>query len=51
MSTGWWYSIFYKGMDVTKLTESDVLRVEGLLNNRPRRALDYHSPVRSSLSS
>jgi IS30 family transposase len=42
---------FSKGMGVTKLTEADVLRVEGLLNNRPRKALDYHTPVRSSPSS
>jgi hypothetical protein len=44
-------TVFSKGMGVTKLTEADVLRVEGLLNNRPRKALDYHKSVRSSPSS
>ena len=35
---------FPKGTDFAKLTESDVQRVEDLLNNRPRKALNYHSP-------
>ena len=35
---------FPKGTDFAKLTEADVQRVEDLLNNRPRKALNYHSP-------
>jgi IS30 family transposase len=35
---------FPKGTDFTKLTAKDVQRVEDLLNNRPRKALNYHSP-------
>jgi IS30 family transposase len=42
---------FSKGMDVTKLTVADVQCVEDLLNNRPPKALNYRSPVRSSPSS
>ena len=35
---------FPKGTDFAKLTAVDVQRVENLLNNRPRKALNYHSP-------
>lgn len=35
---------FPKGTDFDKLTVTDVQRVEDLLNNRPRKALNYHSP-------
>lgn len=35
---------FPKGTDFAKLKASDVQRVEDLLNNRPRKALNYHSP-------
>jgi IS30 family transposase len=35
---------FPKGTDFAKLTATDVQRVEDLLNNRPRKTLDYHSP-------
>jgi transposase, IS30 family len=35
---------FPKGTDFAKLTDADVQRVEDLLNNRPRKALNYHSP-------
>jgi len=35
---------FRKGTDVAKLTVADVLRIENLLNKRPRKALNYHSP-------
>jgi IS30 family transposase len=35
---------FPKGTDFAKLTPADVQRVEDLLNNRPRKALNYHSP-------
>ena len=35
---------FPKGTDFTKLTAKDVQRVEDLLNNRPRKALNYRSP-------
>ena len=35
---------FPKGTDFAKLTAADVQRVENLLNNRPRKALNYHSP-------
>jgi IS30 family transposase len=35
---------FPKGTDFAKLTAIDVQRVEDLLNNRPRKALNYHSP-------
>lgn len=35
---------FPKGTDFAKLTAEDVQRVEDLLNNRPRKALRYHSP-------
>ena len=35
---------FPKGTDFVKLTASDVQRVEDLLNNRPRKALNFHSP-------
>jgi IS30 family transposase len=34
---------FPKGTDFAKLTAIDVQRVEDLLNNRPRKALNYHS--------
>ena len=34
---------FPKGTDVAKLAVADVLRIEDLLNNRPRKALNYHS--------
>jgi IS30 family transposase len=34
---------FPKGTDFARLTEIDVQRVEDLLNNRPRKALNYHS--------
>ena len=34
---------FPKGTDFAKLTVIDVQRVEDLLNNRPRKALNYHS--------
>jgi transposase, IS30 family len=35
---------FPKGMDFSTLTQADVQRVEDLLNNRPRKTLNYHSP-------
>lgn len=35
---------FPKGTDFAKLTTADVQRVEDLLNNRPRKTLNYHSP-------
>ncbi len=35
---------FPKGTDFAKLTATDVQRVEDLLNNRPRKTLNYHSP-------
>ena len=35
---------FPKGTDFAKLTASDVQRVEDLLNNRPRKALNFYSP-------
>ncbi len=35
---------FPKGTDFAKLTAADVQRVEDLLNNRPRKALNYHTP-------
>ena len=35
---------FPKGTDFAKLTKTDVQRVEDLLNNRPRKALNYYSP-------
>ena len=35
---------FPKGTDFAKLTLADVQRVEDLLNNRPRKTLNYHSP-------
>ena len=34
---------FYKGTDFAKFIIADVQRVEELLNNRPRKALNYHS--------
>ena len=40
-----------KGTDFAKLTAADLQRVENLLNNRTRKALNYHSPMRSSPSS
>jgi IS30 family transposase len=33
-----------KGTDFAKLTAADLQRVEDLLNNRTRKALNYHSP-------
>ena len=33
-----------KGTDISKLTAADLQRVENLLNNRTRKALNYHSP-------
>jgi IS30 family transposase len=35
---------FPKGTDFATITPEDVQRVEDLLNNRPRKALNYHSP-------
>jgi transposase, IS30 family len=35
---------FPKGMDFSTLTPEDVQRVEDLLNNRPRKTLNYYSP-------
>jgi len=35
---------FPKGMDFSTLTAADVQRVENLLNNRPRKTLNYYSP-------
>jgi IS30 family transposase len=35
---------FRKGKDFAKLTATDVQRVENLLNNHPRKTLNYHSP-------
>ena len=35
---------FPKGTDFATLTATDVQRVEDLLNNRPRKALNYYSP-------
>ena len=35
---------FPKGTEFAMLTAVDVQRVEKLLNNRPRKALNYHSP-------
>jgi IS30 family transposase len=35
---------FRKGKDFAKLTATDVQRVEDLLNNHPRKTLNYHSP-------
>ncbi len=35
---------FPKGMDFGTITQADVQRVEDLLNNRPRKTLNYHSP-------
>jgi IS30 family transposase len=40
-----------KGTDFAKLTAADLQRVENLLNNRTRKALNYHSPMRPSPSS
>ena len=43
-NTNWLVRQYYpKGTDVAKLAAADVLRVEDLLNNRPRKALNYHS--------
>ena len=38
----WQY--FPKGTGFAKLTAANLQRVEDLLKNRPRKALDYHSP-------
>ena len=35
---------FPKGTDFATITPADVQRVEDLLNNRPRKTLNYHSP-------
>lgn len=35
---------FPKGMDFATLTHAEVQRVEDLLNDRPRKTLNYHSP-------
>ena len=35
---------FPKGCDLAKLTEAEVQRVADLLNNRPRKTLDYRTP-------
>lgn len=35
---------FPKGTNFATLTSADVQRVEDLLNNRPRKTLNYHSP-------
>ena len=45
----WQY--FPKGTGFAKLTAADLQREENLLNNRTRKALNYHSPMRSSPSS
>lgn len=36
---------FPKGSDFTKLTQEDVLLVENKLNNRPRKILDFMTPI------
>jgi transposase, IS30 family len=36
---------FPKSCDFTKLTEMDIVRVENLLNNRPRKTLNYLKPI------
>jgi len=35
---------FPKGLDFAGITEADVQKVEGLLNNRPRKTLNYQTP-------
>ncbi|MFB0992532.1 MAG: hypothetical protein QMB78_10105, partial [Rhodospirillales bacterium] len=35
---------FHKGTDFAKSTAADVQRVENLLNNRSRKALNYQTP-------
>ena len=35
---------FPKGLDFATITHEDVLRVENLLNNRPRKTLKYLTP-------
>ena len=36
---------FPKGTDFTKISQSDVLLVENKLNNRPRKILDFMTPI------
>jgi IS30 family transposase len=36
---------FPKGMDFRAISDSDVDKVEGLLNNRPRKCLNYRTPT------
>jgi len=36
---------FPKGLDLGQVTGYDVRRVERLLNTRPRKALDYRTPL------
>ncbi|MEJ6830231.1 MAG: IS30 family transposase, partial [Akkermansiaceae bacterium] len=36
---------FPKKSDFSKLTPADVLRVQDLLNSRPRKTLDYATPI------
>jgi IS30 family transposase len=47
INAGWYNGLarhyFPKGTDFAKLTAIEVQRVEDLLNNRPRKALNYHS--------
>jgi len=37
--------IFPKGTDWSKLTEEEILKAEWLINNRPRKRLDWKTPV------
>ena len=36
---------FPKGTDWSKLTDEEILRVEWLINNRPRKRLNWETPV------
>lgn len=36
---------FPKGTDFKKLTQKDILRVTDLINNRPRKRLQWHTPL------
>ena len=41
---------FPKGTDFKKLTENDILKVESLLNNRPRKRLGGKTPIEASVA-
>ena len=43
-TNGWLRQFFPKGTDFTKITDFDLQKAVKLINNRPRKRLNYHTP-------